>query len=148
MTTDATKGDRRRRRRPGFTLLELLVVLAILGLIAAFAAPRVLQFLGGARSDAAAIQINNIAAALDLYRLEVGRYPSTEDGIAALVDRPADAPGWNGPYLDRVGGLSDPWGRVYHYRFPGEQGVYDLFSLGADGQQGGDGEDADISTWQ
>ena len=147
MTMDATTG-KRRRRRPGFTLLELLVVLAILGLIAAFAAPRVLQFLGGARSDAAAIQINNIAVALDLFRLEVGRYPSTEEGIAALIDRPTNAPGWNGPYLDRASGLNDPWGRVYQYRFPGERGDYDLFSLGADGQEGGDGENADIASRQ
>jgi general secretion pathway protein G len=131
----------------GFTLIELLVVLVILGLLAAFAAPQVLNYLGRAKTDAARAQVQNIASILDLYRLEVGSYPSQQDGLEALLEQPADAARWNGPYVKRRDALMDPWGRMYVYRFPGEHGAYDLYSLGADDGEGGDGEDQDVTSW-
>jgi general secretion pathway protein G len=131
----------------GFTLIELLVVLVILGLLAAFAAPQVLSYLGRAKTEAARAQVQNIAGVLDLYRLEVGSYPSQQDGLDALLEEPADAPRWNGPYVKRRDALMDPWGRIYVYRFPGDHGAYDLYSLGADAGEGGDGEDQDVTSW-
>lgn len=137
----------RRRGQRGFTLVELLVVLVILGLIAAFAAPQVLKYLGGAKTSSAKIQIERLSGVLDLYRLEVGHYPGDGEGLNALVEQPADAPNWNGPYLKKADALNDPWRRPYIYRFPGEHGEYDLYSLGADGQEGGDGENRDVTSW-
>jgi general secretion pathway protein G len=131
----------------GFTLIELLVVLVILGLLAAFAAPQVLNYLGRAKTDAARAQVQNIAGILDLYRLEVGSYPAQQDGLEALLDQPTDAARWNGPYVKRRDALIDPWGRMYVYRFPGEHGAYDLYSLGADDGEGGEGEDQDVTSW-
>lgn len=133
------------RRQLGFTLLELLVVLAILGLIATFAAPQVLKWLSGAKSDAARIQIEALGTGIDLYRLEVGNYPPD---LEALVSQPSGADRWNGPYLKKRTLPKDPWGRDYLYRYPGENGAYDLYTLGADGQEGGSGEDADVVSWQ
>ena len=143
---DTPKTDPRRRER-GLTLIELLVVLLILSLIAAFAVPRVMKYLGGARSDAAAIQVERLGGILDLYRLDMGRYPGTDDGLRALVEAPFEAGRWNGPYLKKENSLIDPWGEPYEYRFPGDHGDYDLFTLGADGREGGDGEDADVTSW-
>jgi general secretion pathway protein G len=137
----------KRRRQRGFTLVELLVVLVILGLVAAFAAPRVIKYLGGAKTDSAKIQIERLSGVLDLYRLEVGSYPSEEDGLTALIERPADTETWNGPYIKKAGALNDPWGRPYLYRVPGDYGEYDLYSLGLDGEEGGDGEDRDVTSW-
>jgi len=144
--------DRSRKRRKskadaGFTLIELLVVLVILGLLAAFAAPQVLKYLGGAKTDAAEAQIKNIAAILDLYRLEVGSYPSEADGLEALVTAPDGIERWNGPYVRQRDVLIDPWGQLYGYRMPGENGSFDLYSLGADQTEGGDGENQDITSW-
>lgn len=136
-----------RQAERGFTLVELLVVLVILGLLAAFAAPRVIKYLGRAKVDAAAAQLQNIAGTLDLYRLEVGHYPSAEQGLEALVTRPPGVDSWNGPYIKKREMLIDPWGAPYHYRFPGEHGDFDLYSLGADGAEGGEGEDRDITDW-
>lgn len=136
-----------RRRQAGFTLVELLVVLIILGLIAAFAAPQVIKFVGGAKSDSAKIQVERLSGVLDLYRLQVGRYPSDDEGLNALMEAPADAPSWDGPYLKKADSLVDPWGRPYLYRFPGEHGDYDLYTLGADGQEGGEGENQDRTSW-
>ena len=133
------------RRFPGFTLLELLVVLAILGLIVTFAAPRALKWLSGARSDSARIQIEALSTGIDLYRLEVGSYPPD---LEALVTRPPGAERWDGPYLKKSSVPKDPWGRDFIYRNPGEHGPYDLYSFGADGQEGGSGEDADVVSWQ
>jgi general secretion pathway protein G len=137
----------RRRRQAGFTLLELLVVLLILGLIASFVAPQVFRYLGRARADAARIQIEQIGQALDLFRLDTGRYPTGQEGLEGLFDAPATATGWNGPYVNRADQLVDPWGEPYRYRAPGQHGEYDLYSLGADGVEGGEGEDADVTSW-
>jgi general secretion pathway protein G len=131
----------------GFTLIELLVVLVILGLLAAFAAPQVLNYLGRAKTDAARAQVQNIAGILDLYRHEVGSYPSQQDGLEALLEEPSDAARWNGPYVKRRDALIDPWGQLYVYRFPGDHGAYDLYSLGADRGEGGEGEDQDVTSW-
>ena len=135
------------RAESGFTLLELLVVLVILGLISAFAVPQVMNYLGGAKTDAAKIQISNLSTALDLYRLDVGRYPRTEDGLSFLVDRPSDQENWRGPYVKKRESLNDPWGNPYKYRSPGEHGKFDLYSLGADNQEGGSAEDQDVKNW-
>ena len=120
-------------------------MLAILGLIATFAAPQALKWLSGAKSDSARVQIEALATAVDLYRLEVGEYPPS---LEALVERPAGAERWNGPYLRKNKVPEDPWGRDYVYRQPGEHGPYDLVSLGADGQPGGEGENRDIASWE
>jgi len=139
---------RMRSRRPnGYTLVELLVVLAILGLLVALAAPRVIKYLGSAKSDTARIQIEKLGGVLDLYRLETGRYPSEQEGLQALVEKPAQDDAWNGPYLKNRESLTDPWGDLYVYRMPGEHGEYDLYTLGADTKEGGDGEDHDITNW-
>jgi general secretion pathway protein G len=136
-----------RRRQAGFTLIELLVVLIILGLIAAFAAPQVIKYVGGAKSDSAKIQIERLSSVLDLYRLQVGRYPSDDEGLDSLMEAPAEAPNWDGPYLKKADSLTDPWGRPYLYRFPGEHGEFDLYTLGADDQEGGEGENQDLTSW-
>lgn len=145
--TDTARTRRNKKGQRGFTLVELLVVLVILGLIAAFAAPQVLKYLGGAKTDSAVIQIDRLSGVLDLYRLDVGRYPTTEEGLEVLIERPADAERWNGPYIKRADSLIDPWGQPYVYRIPGEHGEYDIYSLGADGQEGGDGESQDVTSW-
>ncbi len=131
----------------GFTLIELLVVLMILGLLAGVAGPRVLKYLGSAKTDTATLQIEELGAGLDLFHLEVGRYPTTEEGLQALSEQPTGLRGWNGPYLKKKQIPDDPWGNEYRYRFPGENGSYDLYSLGRDNSEGGDGEDADVVSW-
>ena len=136
-----------RGREKGFTLVELLVVLIILGLIMAFAAPQVIKYLGKAKTDSATIQIQRLSGILDLYRLEVGQYPTTEEGLQALIEQPVDAERWNGPYIKKADSLKDPWGQPYDYRSPGEHGEFDLFTLGRDGSDGGEGEDQDIASW-
>lgn len=148
-TIMSPRGERRatRRGQDGFTLVELLVVLVILGLIVAFAAPQVIKYVGGAKTDSAKIQVERLSSVLDLYRLDVGRYPSQDQGLDALVEEPADSERWNGPYLKKADSLNDPWGRPYLYRHPGEHGEYDLYTLGADGQEGGEGEDQDVTNW-
>jgi general secretion pathway protein G len=137
----------RRIVHRGFTLLELLVVLVILGLLAAVAGPRVIGYVGGAKSDTAKIQLEEFASALDLYRLEVGRYPTTQEGLDAMVKAPAGATGWNGPYLKKKAVPKDPWGNDYHYTAPGQHGPFDISSLGADNKEGGEGENKDVTNW-
>ncbi|MDX1376711.1 MAG: type II secretion system major pseudopilin GspG [Burkholderiales bacterium] len=133
----------RRAVSRGFTLLELLVVVAIIGLLIGFVAPRYFGQIGKSEVTAARAQIDALGKALDHYRLDTGRYPSTEQGLAALLERPQNEPKWNGPYLRKSVPL-DPWGRPYQYRSPGEKGDFDLLSLGKDGAPGGSGENADI----
>jgi general secretion pathway protein G len=131
------------RRNAGFTLLELLVVVVIIGLLAGFVAPRYFGQVGKSEVNVAKAQLDALEKALDQYRLDIGHYPSTELGLNALITRPANEPKWNGPYL-RKGVPLDPWGRPYLYRLPGEKGEFDLVSYGKDGQPGGSGENADI----
>lgn len=127
----------------GFTLIELLVVLAILTLLAGLVGPRVLNQLGGAKAKTAAVQIADLDKSLELFKLDVGRYPTSEEGLEALVKRPGNVNGWSGPYL-KGGVPTDPWGRPYRYANPGAGGGIEIMSLGADGAPGGDGENADI----
>jgi len=138
----------RKDRARGFTLIELLVVLVILGLIASVIGPRVVGYLAGAKSDTAKLQIEELSGALELYKLETGRYPSTEDGLQALVQAPAGVTGWRGPYLKKKIVPKDPWGNPYHYAAPGKHGVYDVYSYGADNRQGGEDEDKDVVSWE
>jgi len=133
-----------RRRQSGFTLLELLVVVAIIGLLVGYVAPRYFGQVGKSEVTTAKAQIDALEKALDQYRLDSGRYPTTELGLPALVNRPPNEPKWNGPYLRKAVPL-DPWGKAYMYKFPGERGDYDIVSFGKDGQPGGSGENADIS---
>jgi general secretion pathway protein G len=130
----------------GFTLLELLVVMVIIGLLAAYVAPRYFGQLGKSEVKAAMAQVNSFEKALDHYRLDTGHYPSTDQGLAALVTRPQNEPKWDGPYLAKAV-PPDPWGRSYNYRSPGEHGDFDLYSYGKDGQPGGTGENADVTSW-
>lgn len=139
---------KRLRNQKGFTLIELIVVMIILGLLAALVAPRMFGRVGQAKQKAAAAQIELFGTALDSFRLDVGRYPTTSEGLEALLTQPSDADGWNGPYLKKVEIPLDPWSHPYQYRSPGEHGDYDLFSYGADKAEGGEGEDADIVSWK
>jgi len=135
------------RRQFGFTLIELLVALLIPGLLDGLVGPRVLKHLGGAKTDTAQLQIEEFGAGLDLFRLEVGRYPTTEEGLVALSVEPTGVDNWNGPYLKKKDIPKDPWGNDYHYRAPGQNGDYDLYSLGRDNSDGGEGEDSDVVSW-
>ncbi len=135
------------RAQRGFTLLELLVVLVILGMLAALAGPRVMKYVSSAKSDTAQLQVEEFGAALDMYKLEVGRHPNTQEGLQALVEAPGGATNWNGPYLKKKTVPKDPWGTDYIYASPGQHGAFDLSSLGADGREGGEGEDRDIVSW-
>jgi general secretion pathway protein G len=128
----------------GFTLVEMLVVITIIGLVMGLVGPRVLNYLGDAKVKAAKLQIESFGSALDLFYLDAGRYPSASEGLAALVQRPAGVPVWNGPYLKNASVPVDPWGHVYLYRVPGEKRPYQIISLGSDGQEGGTGTAADI----
>jgi general secretion pathway protein G len=134
-----------RSRIPGFTLLELLVVIVIIGLLAGYVAPRYFSQVGKSEVQVAKAQIDSLEKALDQYRLDTRHYPTAQQGLEALVSRPANEPGWNGPYLKKAV-PNDPWGRPYVYRNPGQKGDYDLLSHGRDGKPGGAGEDADIGT--
>ena len=131
----------------GFTLVELLVVIIILGLLAGLVGPRLFGRVGQSRQATARAQIELLGAALDQYRLDVGSYPASGVGLAALIQNP-NILNWNGPYLKKSAVPSDPWGRPYQYMNPGLKGEIDVFSLGADGQPGGEGKNADIGSWQ
>ncbi len=136
----------RNTRHAGFTLLELLVVMVIIGLLAGYVGPRFFSQIGKSEVKAARAQIDGLEKALDQYRLDNGRYPTTEEGLKALTERPSTAIKWSGPYLKKAVPL-DPWERPYVYKAPGEHGEYDLSSLGKDGQPGGSDEAADITNW-
>lgn len=140
-TCKATRGTPR-----GFTLLELLVVMVIIGLLAGYVGPRLFAQIGRSEIKVARAQIDGLQKALDQYRLDNGRYPSTSQGLVALTGKPPEEAKWAGPYLAKSL-PKDPWGHDYVYRSPGEHGEYDLLSLGKDGQPGGDGENSDLTSW-
>ena len=151
MTRPQTQpGAKRRRsrthRQRGFTLVEMLVVITIIALIMSLVGPRVLNYLTESKVKAARIQIQSFSSALDLLFLDTGRYPSSADGLVALVKPTSSLPGWNGPYLKGGSLPNDPWGKPYVYRSPAERSAYEIVSYGADGQEGGTGTAADIST--
>jgi general secretion pathway protein G len=134
-------------KEKGFTLIELLVVLIILGLLSALVAPKFFGKIGKAKTKTAKTQIELLGAALDDFRLDNGRYPTTEEGLKALREKPGDLETWDGPYLPKSVPL-DPWGNPYHYQSPGEHGDYDLFSYGKDGVDGGEKENKDVVSWE
>ncbi len=138
----------KKSTQTGFTLVELLVVITILVLLAGVVGPKIIGKLGGAKSDTALVQIRDLEQALEIYMLDTGQFPTTEQGLAALVNKPADVNGWSGPYLKRKGIPIDPWNKAYFYRYPGEEGDFDIYSYGADGQEGGEDDKADIGSWQ
>ena len=142
-----TQWPRQLTRERGFTLLELLVVLVVLGLLASLVAPKYFKQIGKSEAKTARAQIEGLTKAIDLYRLDTGKFPSTEQGLAVLISKPASEPKWNGPYLQKAV-PQDPWGRPYGYKSPGEHGEYDVFTLGKDGAAGGEDENADIGNWQ
>ncbi len=145
------KNDRLRGRgeksRKGFTLIELLIVMIILGLLASLVAPKMFQKVGSSKQKAAKTQISMLGTALDAFRLDAGRYPTTEEGLAALRQKPGNIESWDGPYLPKEI-PNDPWGHSYSYRSPGEHGEYDLYSKGGDNTEGGEAENADVTSWE
>jgi general secretion pathway protein G len=135
-----------KKTMAGFTLLELLVVMVIIGLLAAYVAPKYFAQIGKSETKVAAAQVDALGKSLDQYRLDAGHYPTTEQGLDALFNQPANETKWSGPYLQKKVPL-DPWGKPYIYRAPGEHGDYDLLTYGKDGQPGGTGENSDITSW-
>jgi general secretion pathway protein G len=138
---------KRNKRESGITLIELLVVMVIIAMFATIVGQRLFRNVEKARQTTAKAQIGEFESVLDAYRLDVGRYPTTEEGLQALRVRPGNVERWDGPYL-RKDVPPDPWNRPYVYRSPGQHGDYDLSSLGADGQEGGEGENADVTSWK
>jgi len=132
----------------GFTLLELLVVLGIIAMLAGIVGPQVMKHMGESKTKAAKVQIEDLAATLDMYKLDIGSYPTSEEGLQALIESPDSAKRWNGPYLRKNKIPLDPWQHEYHYASPGEHGKFDLFSWGADNKEGGEGEDQDLVSWE
>ncbi len=135
-------------KQQGFTLLELLVVLGIIAMLAGIVGPQVMKHMGAAKIKAAKVQIEDISTALDMYKLDIGNYPSNQQGLIALIEKPADSKQWNGPYLRKEKVPVDPWQQEYHYQQPGQHGKFDLYSYGADDKQGGEGDDQDINSWE
>jgi general secretion pathway protein G len=135
-------------KKQGFTLLELLVVLGIIAMLAGIVGPQVMKHMGAAKIKAAKVQIEDISTALDMYKLDIGSYPSNQQGLSALIEKPADSKQWNGPYLRKERVPVDPWQQEYHYQQPGQHGKFDLYSYGADEKQGGEGDDQDINSWE
>lgn len=138
---------KKSRRTKGFTLIELLIVIIIIGLLAALVGPRLFGKVSTAKQKAAKAQIELFGTALDALRLDVGRYPTAEEGLRALREKPSGMEGWKGPYLPKEI-PKDPWGKAYVYKCPGEHGEYDLISYGLDGVEGGEGENQDIVSWK
>ena len=136
-----------RRKEGGFTFFEILVVVTIIGLLAALVGPRLWRRISGAKQTAAKAQIELFGTALDAFRLDTGRYPTTEEGLKALREMPSGVNGWQGPYLPKEI-PNDPWSRQYIYRCPGDHGEYDIISYGADGVEGGEGENQDVVSWK
>jgi len=140
-----TRQSRRRHPTSGVTLLEVMIVLAVIALIVGFGAPRLMESFGRAKSQAAEVAMANLKGAVQLFYIDTGRYPTTDEGLSALITAPSDVGGWKGPYLDGDADMMDPWGRPFTYFSPGEAGPFGLTTLGRDGQPGGGGEDSDIS---
>jgi general secretion pathway protein G len=136
------------KKQNGFTLLELLVVLGIIAMLAGLVGPQVMKHMAEAKVKAAKVQIEDLSQTLDMYKLDVGSYPTGEQGLNALVENPGDVQRWNGPYLKKAKIPLDPWNNEYRYSAPGEHGKFDIVSLGADGKEGGEGEDKDIASWE
>jgi general secretion pathway protein G len=134
-------------KESGFTLLELLVVLGIIAMLAGLVGPQIMKHMGEAKTKAAKVQIEDLAASLDMYKLDLGKYPTSEQGLDALITAPEGLKRWNGPYLQKSKVPLDPWQQEYRYVFPGTHGKFDLFSLGADDKDGGEGEDKDVTSW-
>ena len=139
---------KRHRGNAGFTFIEMIVVVSIIGLLLALVGPRFIRGQEKAEVKAAAAQIANFGTALDTFRLDVGRYPTTQEGLQALISAPAGVNNWNGPYWKKGTLPKDPWTHEYKYAAPGHHGAYDLYSLGADGKEGGEGNDKDITSWE
>jgi len=137
----------RHKKDSGITLIELLVVMVIIAMFATIVGQRLFRNVEKARQTTAKAQINELESVLDAFKLDVGRYPTTEEGLQSLRARPGNTDRWDGPYLKKDV-PPDPWQRPYIYRFPGQHGEYDLYSYGADGQEGGDGENADVTSWK
>lgn len=133
--------------QPGFTLVELMVVLVILAMLTAIAAPRVTKYLSKAKVQTAQIQAEALSSAVDAFVIDVGRVPSDTEGLQALLAAPSDAPNWDGPYIKKSASLIDPWGRPYLYRSPGRHSDFDVYTLGADNREGGEGDGSDIGNW-
>ena|SRR6187455_1904024 len=147
LTARTTKTGKAVRYARGFTLMELLLVLVIIGLLAALVGPTIYQRIRPAKQSAAKAQIENFASALDSYYVDMGAYPSSQEGISSLRTKPDGAANWNGPYLKKEI-PKDPWGTAYVYRAPGRNGGYEITSYGADGREGGEGDNADINSWE
>lgn len=136
-----------RSKDAGFTLIELMVVLLILAMLTTIAAPRITKYLGKAKSQTAAVQVEALTAAVDAFVLDVGRVPSESEGLQSLLEPPSGAKSWDGPYIKKAASLTDPWGRPYRYRSPGRAGEYDVFTFASDDREGGDGDATDIGSW-
>jgi len=135
------------KSQAGFTLLELLVVLGIIAMLAGIVGPQVMKHLGESKTKAAKVQVEDFSAALDMYKLDMGKYPTSDQGLQALIEAPEGSKRWNGPYLRKAKTPADPWQNEYHYASPGAHGKFDLFTYGADDKEGGEGEDQDINNW-
>ncbi|MBI4007384.1 MAG: type II secretion system major pseudopilin GspG [Planctomycetes bacterium] len=135
-------------RRQGFTLLELLIVMLIIGLLAAFVAPRMIGKVGKSKQTIAKAQIESLCTAIDTYKLDTDKYPTQEEGLSSLTNNPANVENWHGPYLAKKNVPKDPWGNEYVYTYPGNNGEFDIISYGADGKEGGEGENADVVSWE
>ena len=140
--------NQHNKKQAGFTLLELLVVLGIIAMLAGLVGPQVMKHMGESKVKAAKVQLEDLAQTLDMYKLDVGSYPTSEQGLNALIENPGDIQRWNGPYLRKSKVPLDPWNQEYKYTSPGEHGKFDIVSLGADGKEGGEGEDKDLNSWE
>jgi general secretion pathway protein G len=138
----------KNHKQSGFTLLELLVVLGIIAMLAGIVGPQVMKHMGESKTKAAKVQIEDLSATMDMYKLDAGSYPTSQQGLQALIEAPDNAKRWNGPYLSKSKIPLDPWQNEYHFVSPGEHGKFDIFTYGADDKEGGEGEDRDVLSWE